>query len=99
MPNNDASRNFDKGTDAADSSLTMTTIVMFLLNLIFAGAVKEIIGAIMSLQVVIHMALFMLPFPANMGNFIQKLKPIASFNVLKQLSKLVDMILPQDSAV
>ena len=70
MVNNEASRNFDKGTDGANSSLTFTTITMFLLNLIFAGAAKEIIGAIMSLQVVIHMALFMLPFPANMGNFI-----------------------------
>jgi hypothetical protein len=43
---------------------------MFSLNLVFAGAVKEIIGAIMSLQVVIHMLLFMLPFPGNMSNFI-----------------------------
>ena len=49
MPNNEASQNFDKGTDGADSSMTGTTIIMFLLNMIFAGAVKEIIGTIMSL--------------------------------------------------
>ena len=83
MPNNDASKNFDKGTEGADSSMTFTTITMFALNMVFAGAVKEIIGTIMGLQVVIHMALFMLPFPGNMGNFISKLKPIASFNVVK----------------
>ena len=42
------------------------------------------------------MALFMLPFPGNMSNYIQKLKPIASFNVVKQLSKLTAYLFPQD---
>jgi hypothetical protein len=43
---------------------------MFALNLIFDGVIKEIIGTIMGLQVVIHMVLFMLPYPGNMHNFM-----------------------------
>ena len=83
MPNNEASKNFDKGTDGADQGMTTSAIIMFALNLVFSGAIKEMIGTIMCLQVVIHMALFMLPFPGNISNYIQKLKPIASFNVVK----------------
>jgi len=97
MPNDETTKNFDKGTEGADTSLTSTTIIMFLLNMVFAGAVKEIIGSIMSLQNVIHMLLFMLPFPANIVNYLSKIKPIASFNVVKSLSKFIMQLLPQDS--
>jgi len=51
------------------------------------GALKELVGTILSLQVIIFMFLFSITFPANTGNFITKLKPIVSFNILKVLSK------------
>jgi len=47
---------------------------------------------------VIHLFLFTIPFPANIGNFIQKLKPIASFNILKVVSKYTVKYLAIDTA-
>ena len=96
MPNTDLTRTFDKATESADNGMTILAIIMFILNMIFAGSLKKLIGAIMSLQVVIHMVLMMLPFPPNIGNYLTKLKPIASFNVLKKLSKYILKVLPPD---
>jgi len=49
---------------------------------------KEIIGTILSMQIVINLFLFTVTFPANISNYVQKLKPIISFNILKVLTQV-----------
>jgi len=86
MPNTEASRKFDDSTDKASAGMSATTIFTFCLNILFQGAMKEIIGTIVSMQIVINLFLFTIPFPANISTYVQKLKPIVSFNILKVLT-------------
>ena len=96
MPNNDASKALEEGADKSQKGMSGMTIINLIMNIFIQGALKEIIGTILSLQIVIHMFLYSLPFPGNIQTFVKKLKPIASFNILKAISKYTSMIFVQD---
>mmetsp|Transcript_16682 Transcript_16682/g.25714 ORF Transcript_16682/g.25714 Transcript_16682/m.25714 type:complete len:134 (-) Transcript_16682:234-635(-) len=66
--------------------MSATTLFTFGLNMVFQGAMKEILGTILSMQIIINLFLFTIPFPANISTYIHKLKPIVSFNILKALT-------------
>ena len=70
MPNTVASQNFDSGTDSTSNAMVATTILTTLLNIVFQGAMKELIGTILALQIIIHMFLLTIAFPGNSGNFV-----------------------------
>ena len=49
MPNNDQSRSFDKSTTQTTEGMNAVTIFTFCLNILFQGAMKEILGTILSI--------------------------------------------------
>jgi hypothetical protein len=73
------------GTEATEEAFSITTIMVFLMSIVFEKIATRLIGAIMSLQIVIHLGLFNIGMPANSLNFIQKLKPLVGFNLLKSV--------------
>ena len=53
MPNTQATKNYATSTEGANSSMSGTFIFTWLLSFLFAGAMKEIIGTILGLQIVL----------------------------------------------
>jgi len=49
MPNTPASKSFDEGTDSTSEAMVWTTMLSTALNLVFQGAMKELIGTILAL--------------------------------------------------
>ena len=96
MPNNEASKQLEQGADKSQKGMTGITIINAIMNIFIQGALKEIIGTLLSLQVIIHMFLYSLPFPGNIQTFVKKLKPIAGFNILKSLSVYTSKLFVQD---
>lgn len=84
------------GTEATEEAFSITTIMVFLMSIVFEKIATRLIGAIMSLQIVIHLGLFNIGMPANSLNFIQKLKPLVGFNLLKSVQKLTFKLFPDD---
>lgn len=56
------------------------------------------IATLFSLQIIIHMFLLSIPFPGNIVNVIKKLKPLVSFNIIKDLNKFIERIFMVDTA-
>ena len=65
--------------------MTGTTILTFIMNFVFAGAMKEIIGSILGLQIVLFGSLIYVKMPGNIATYYQRLKPIATFNIVVAL--------------
>ena len=47
----------------------MTAILTFFLNVVFAGAMKEIIGSILGLQIVLFGSLIYVKMPGNIATY------------------------------
>ena len=53
IQNTQANKNYDKSTEQANNSMSGSFIFTWLLSFVFAGAMKEIIGTILGLQIVL----------------------------------------------
>ena len=97
MPNTAASRNFDKGTESAGYALNWSMIICAIINVVYAGVLQKIVGSVMHIQVIIFEALMMFLLPGNSINYVNKIKPIITFNILKFLTDLSTILLPVDT--
>ena len=55
MPNNEVSRTVDKSTATAANGMIYGTIMIFITNIFIGGIGKNLIKALVILQMVIHM--------------------------------------------
>ena len=76
--------------------MTYTMISCVLMNFLFAGVLQKIVGSVMHIQVIIFEALMMFLLPGNAINYVNKIKPIITFNILKFLTDLSTVLLPVD---
>ena len=77
--------------------MTYTMISCVLMNFLFAGVLQKIVGSVMHIQVIIFEALIMFLLPGNSINYVNKIKPIITFNILKFLTDLSTILLPVDT--
>ena len=97
MPNTEASQQYDESTEQMSFMMVMGTIYSLLLSLILANVLKKLLMTLFSLQVIIHMFMLTVPFPGNIVNVVKKIKPLISFNIMKQFSVWVEKLLTFDS--
>ena len=97
MPNTVASQNYDKSTEQVSFIMIMSTIYTLALSLLLSNAIKKLLVTLFSLQIIIHMFLFTIPFPGNIVNVIKKIKPLVSFNILKDLNIFIEKVFIFDS--
>ena len=83
MPNTEFSRSVDKSSTQASNGMIYGSILIFVLQIFISGIAKELIGAIVILQVVIHLIILNTQMPANVLLTLKKLKPMTGFNLLK----------------
>ena len=72
------------------------TILIFVGQIFVSGIAKQLIGAIVILQVVIHLIILNTQLPGNVLLTLKKVKPIAGFNLMKQLGKLNTLLFEYD---
>jgi hypothetical protein len=77
--------------------MILTSIYTLLLSMVIADAVKKMLTTLLTLQVIIHMFMYTVPFPGNISNIIKKIKPIVSFNLLKSLSIYTEKVFKFDT--
>lgn len=97
MQNTQANKDYDKSTSQANDGMSVTFIFTWFLSFLFAGAMKEIIGTILGLQIILYQALIYVVMPGNISTYYQRLKPIASFNIVAALSRITDLIFEYDT--
>ena len=57
------------------------------LSLVISGGLPLIAGLVNGMQLIIHMPIFLIPFPSNTMAFIENLMPIVLFDVLDYIRK------------
>ena len=62
----------------------------------YPGVLQKIVGSVMHIQVFIFESLMMFLLPGNAINYVGKIKPIISFNILKFLTDFSTVMLPID---
>mgnify|MGYP006982830153 FL=1 len=62
----------------------------------FAGVLMKIVGSLLQVQIVIFEALMMFLLPGNAVNYIQKIRPIVTFNIIRFLTDFSIWVLPVD---
>ena len=90
MPVNEQTVAYDQSTDQMQFLMILATVWTLALSMVLANAVKKLLTTLLTLQVIIHMFMFMVPFPGNISNIIKKIKPIVSFNLMKSLTKYTE---------
>ena len=98
MPNTEVSRNVDKLSSSASNGMIFGTILIFASQIFIGGIAKQLIGAIVILQVVIHLIILHTQLPGNVLLTLKKLKPIAGFNLMKQFGRLNGVLFEFDYA-
>ena len=97
MPNTVVSQNYDVSTETVELTMTITTIYTLVLSMYLAKAIRKLISTLFSLQIIVHMFIFSIPFPGNIVNIIKKLKPlVSSFNIIKKLTKFYEKFIAVD---
>ena len=96
MPNSETSRDVDSKSSSATNGMIIGTIIIFVSQIFVSGIAKQLIGAIVILQVVIHLIILNTQLPGNVLLTLKKLKPIAGFNLMKQLGKLNTLLFEFD---
>ena len=92
MPNTEASQNYDKSTEQVSFAMIISTVYTLVLSLFLSNAIKKLLVTLFSLQIIIHMFMFTIPFPGNIVNVIKKIKPLVSFNILKDLNVYIEKV-------
>lgn len=96
MPNSETSRDVDSKSSSATNGMIIGTIIIFVCQIFVSGIAKQLIGAIVILQVVIHLIILNTQLPGNVLLTLKKLKPIAGFNLMKQLGRLNTLLFEFD---
>ena len=65
----------------SDALMKNLLITSFMLNFVFQGAASYILGAIRSLQMVLHLPMFAVVLPGNVVMFQQNLLPFVIFDI------------------
>jgi uncharacterized protein with PQ loop repeat len=96
MPNTFGSRSFNKATSGVSSILNFTVLICAIINYLYSGVLVKIVGSLMAVQVVIFEGLMMFLLPGNALNYIGKIRPIVTFNIIKFLTDFSVYFLPID---
>jgi hypothetical protein len=78
--------------------MTIAAVYNLVLSVYLAKAIKKLISTLFSLQIIVHMFIFSIPFPGNIVNIIKKLKPlVSSFDIVKDLTKFYEKFIAVDT--
>ena len=65
MKDNSFNRAFERASNLAETAVKGNVVGSFLMNMILAGSLSQILGMINSLQLIVHFPLFAVSVPAN----------------------------------
>jgi hypothetical protein len=73
--------------------MVVGTIYSLVLSFVLANVLKKLLMTLFSLQVIVHMFMLTVPFPGNVVNIVKKVKPLISFNIMKQFSAWIEKLM------
>ena len=69
MVNDDSAANLAASSENAAAAMEAATIFVFIFQVALSGVLKQLMGALVLLQVVIHMGVLSVQFPGNINMF------------------------------
>lgn len=96
MPNTQESRDLDDTSTSVAKSINNFVLSVFILEVVFKALFKLLIGTMVNMQLLVHFGILGVKLPANALLVINKVRPVVSFKLVKELDKLNDIILEFD---
>ena len=92
MPNTPLSRSFNVAAAQVTQAMSFCSILLLIGQFFLNGIAKELIGAIVILQVVNHLVMINTEIPGQVTLTFSYIKPISTFNMWKELGRINDFI-------
>lgn len=92
MADTEATRSYESATETSQKSVIVMVLFSIGLNMILSGILSLLVGMINSLQLIIHLPMMNVPFPANAMTFVRCLVPIVMFEILEYKDILLDFL-------
>ena len=76
-------RQYEAASESIESGIKSTLIGSFVLNMIMAGSLSQLLSMINSLQLIVHLPFFAVSVPANVMTIEEILIPIVMFDIFE----------------
>jgi hypothetical protein len=83
MFNTAFTRSYETASEGVESGIKSTLIGSFILNMIMAGSLSQLLSMINSLQLIVHLPFFAVSVPANVMTIEEILVPIVMFDIFE----------------
>ena len=77
----------------------MIVLISLLLNMMLNGLLGLLVGMINSLQLIIHLPIMNVPFPANAMTIVKSLVPIVMFEILEYKDILLGFLIGDEKEI
>ena len=94
MADTKATRSLDKGASHTETALMFSLVFTMTLGLWLTGALSLLVGFINAMQLIVHLPIFNVAFPANVMTFFRYLIPIVMFDIMQHLDVITGIFKP-----
>ena len=81
-----------KSSKTAGAGLQYSVILSFIASILMSGVLFKMLGMINSLQLIIHLPIFSVSFPANSQMVYKALVPVVTFDLLEQIQERLPVL-------
>jgi hypothetical protein len=99
LADNNLNRGMNSSTEGSKTIMMVTLIVSLLLNVFMSGIMHHMLSMINSLQIILHLPIMNVVFPAITLNFFKVMIPIAMFDILNGLEFYENIFAHEETAV
>ena len=82
MSNNEETKSFMSETEDSKKMLMFSLVFNIFIQIFASGGLQYMVSMINSLQMILHLPIFLINFPTNVMFFYQMLKPFVAFDIL-----------------
>ena len=97
-----AVRGYDSVSTASSGTIVSTFVVSMVINLFFAGIMSLLVGMLNSMQLIVHLPIMNVAFPANVMIILRVMMPVVMFDILEYKSTILGFVgieMPNEEAI
>ena len=77
---------------ASSGTIVSTFVVSMVINLFFAGIMSLLVGMLNSMQLIVHLPIMNVAFPANVMMILRVMMPVVMFDILEYKSTILGIL-------
>jgi hypothetical protein len=87
-----AIRSYQSVSSASSGAIVSTFIISIFINMFLAGVMSLLVGLLNSMQLIVHLPIMLVAFPANVMICLRVMMPIAMFDILEYKGSIMSYV-------